>query len=450
MGINKDGISSVEFRASILKKISSNPRSAIATTAIVAIVVVIIVVAAVGAYAASVSGKTSTVTSVVTSGTTATVSTTAVSSVTNTVTSVATSSITNTVTSVSTASSTVSISLTSTLPSETVLETGSSLLYPLFNLWAPAFNAQYPSVKITPASSGSGTGQSSAETGTVQIGGSDPFLTNTIQESYPYILDIPVAVSAQQVDYNIPQIPAGTHLNFTGQVLAAIYNGTITTWNNAAIKALQSPSVAAELPSTTIVPVVRSDSSGDTSLFTYFLSATNPGWSATIGYGNTVNWPKVNGEETGNGNGGMVTTCEQYTGCIAYIGVSYLVSATTGTPALGYAYLANKAGNFVNISKTNIQSAVNEVAPSTPADERISLEYAAGANSYPIVNFEYALVSRNQNVSGMALTLRTFLQWAIDPQYGNSPTYLNQVNFVQLPTSVVQLDLAQINEITGP
>jgi phosphate transport system substrate-binding protein len=439
-----------------LKKISSNPRSAVSTIAVVAIVVVIIVVAAVGAYAAVGMNKTSTVTSVVTSGTTATVSTTAVSSVTNTVTSSVTSSVTNTVTSsitntvTSTASSTVSISLTSTLPSETILETGSSLLYPLFNLWAPAFNAQYSTVKITPASSGSGTGQSSAETGTVQIGGSDPYLTNAIQLTYPYILNIPVAVSAQQVDYNVPGLAASIHLNFTGQVLAAIYNGSITTWNNAQIKALQSASVAASLPSTTIIPVVRSDSSGDTSLFTYFLSQTNPGWSATIGYGNTVNWPKVNGEQSGTGNGGMVTTCEQYSGCISYIGVSYLVSATTGTPALGYAYLANKAGNFVNISKVNIQSAVNAVAPSTPADERISLEYAAGATSYPIVNFEYAMVSRNQNVTGMALTLRTLLEWAISPQYGNSATYLNQVNFVPLPASVVQLDLAQINEITGP
>ena len=291
-------------------------------------------------------------------------------------------------------------------------------------------------MKITPASSGSGTGQSSAETGTVQIGGSDPYLTNAIQLTYPYILNIPVAVSAQQVDYNVPGLAASIHLNFTGQVLSCDIQRFNHNWNNAQIKALQSASVAASLPSTTIIPVVRSDSSGDTSLFTYFLSQTNPGWSATIGYGNTVNWPKVNGEQSGTGNGGMVTTCEQYSGCIAYIGVSLLVSATTGTPALGYAYLANKAGNFVNISKVNIQSAVNAVAPSTPADERISLEYAAGATSYPIVNFEYAMVSRNQNVTGMALTLRTLLEWAISSAYGNSATYLNQVNFVPLPASV--------------
>ncbi|MHB2037209.1 MAG: phosphate ABC transporter substrate-binding protein PstS [Nitrososphaerales archaeon] len=426
-----------------MKRVSSNPRSAVSTAIVVAIVVVIIVVAAVGAYAAIGIGK-QTVTSTVTSGTVSTVPTT----VTSISTSISTS--TSVSTSVSTASSSISISLTSTLPSETVLETGSSLLYPLFNIWAPALKTAYPSVQFTPASTGSGTGQSSAEKGTVQIGASDAYLTNTQAAQYPYILNIPLAISAQQINYNLPMIPANDHLNFSGPVLAGIYNGSITTWNNPAITALQSPSVAALLPSNTIIPIHRSDGSGDTFIFTSYLSFSTPSWASGPGYGTTVNWPSVPSATAANGNGGMVTASEGAEYSIAYIGVSFLHSALTQPTPLGYAYLKNEAGNYVNISQTNILSAAGALAPQTPANERISLVFAPGANSYPIINYEYAMVNTTQSVPGMALTLRTFLDWMVAPQYGNSPSFLNQVNFIPLPTNALQLSLAQINEITGP
>ncbi len=438
-----------------MKRISSNPRSAIATTAVIGIVVVIAIVAIVGAYVAAGSktvttgGTTVTVPTTVTSVSTGSGSLTTITTVSGGSTLTQTQTISSTVTSSITSS--VTFSLTSSLEKETMTETGSSLLYPLFELWAPAFTAMYPTIQFTPVSSGSGTGQADAENGAVTIGASDPFLSNAVAAAYPYILNIPLAVSAQQIDYNIPNIPATDHLNFTGNVLAAIYNGTITNWDSPLITGLQSPSVAALLTNLPIVPIVRSDSSGDTNLFTTFLADTNPSWPSTA-VGNAPTWPKVAGEQSADLNSGMVTACQQYTGCVAYIGISYLEEAThpsSGT-ALGYAYLGNKAGNFVNISSTDIQAAVSAQAPNTPASERISLEYTSPANAYPIVNFEYALVSENQNVTGMATALKTFLEWAIDPQYGNSPTYLNQVEFIPLPQNVLALDLAQINEITGP
>jgi len=143
-----------------------------------------------------------------------------------------------------------------------------------------------------------------------------------------------------------------------------------------------------------------------------------------------------------------VTAAEATKYSIAYIGVSYLKEAINGS--LGYGYLENAAGNFVNISETNIQAAANQLLSKTPTDERISLINAPGANSYPIINYEYSMVLRDQNATGMAESLRTLLSWAISPQYGNSPYYLNQVNFVPLPPSIEQLSQAQINEITGP
>lgn len=144
----------------------------------------------------------------------------------------------------------------------------------------------------------------------------------------------------------------------------------------------------------------------------------------------------------------MLSTCSTTKYCIAYIGVSYLGDVINDS--LGYAYLENQAGNFVNVSQSDIQSSVNSLASKTPANEIISLINPPGANSYPIVNFEYALVSKNQNTTGMALALRTLLSWAISPTGGNSPYFMDKVNFVALPSSVAALSQAQINEITGP
>jgi phosphate transport system substrate-binding protein len=338
------------------------------------------------------------------------------------------------------------------LPSLTLSETGSSLLYPLFNLWvnssnSNSFTGMYSSVKINTASTGSGTGQADSEQGTVQIGASDAYLSNTTAAQFPMILNIPLAISAQQINYNLPMIPATMHLNFTGTILTDIYNGTITKWNDPAIVAV-NPGAASLLPDSTIIPVHRADGSGDTFIFTTYLSDTDPWWATNVGFATTVSWPAVQSGQSATGNGGMVTFAEQNEYSIAYIGISYLNSAISGK--LGYGYLQNQAGNFVNITAANIEAAANALSPCTPANERISLVDAPGANSYPIINYEYAMVSNDQNTTGMAQTLRTLLTWAVDPNHGSSPTFLDQVNFVPLPSATALLSLAQINTISGP
>lgn len=439
-----------------------NQRSAIATAAVVGIVVVIIAIIGVGAYVAlSQGGKTSTTTtssssSITTTTSSVTTSTTSQGTV-STSTSTGSTSTVSTSTSLSisvTGSQSVSFDIPTSLPSVTISETGSSLLYPLFNLWVSNFTSKYSNVKLTPASTGSGTGQSSVEKGIVQIGSSDAYLTNAQASANPNILNIPLAISAQQINYNVPGIASNIHLNFSGPVLAGIYNGSITYWDDASIKAMQSASVASMLPHHTIIPIHRSDGSGDTFIFTQYLSFSSPSWNSSKGgpgFGTAITWPNVPGEQSANGNGGMVTLCNSTQYSIAYIGISYLdeASVTNHTP-LGYAYLKNHDGNFVNISTTNIQAAANQLVSTTPADERISLVFASGANSYPIINYEYAMVSKVQNTTGMATALKGFYNWALDPQYGSSMYFLGQVSFVPLPTSVIVLSLAQVNQITGP
>ncbi len=317
-------------------------------------------------------------------------------------------------------------------------------MYPLFNYWIPNFTAANPSIIVNPGSTGSGTGQSQAEHGLVQIGASDPYLNAAQSTQYPWILNIPLAISAQQVNYNVPGIPATMHLNFSGTLLSEIYNGTITYWDNQAIKAA-NPAATCLLPHLLIKPTYRTDSSGDTSIFTQYLSASDVWWNRTVGFGTTVHWPSNPADTTGTGNSGMLTTCQNTPGCVAYIGISYLTKANNA--GLGYGYLKNQAGNYVDISATNIQSAVNSV-PSVPTNEKISLIYTPGMDSYPIVNFEYAMVAVNQTSSSVVTALHTFLSWAISPTEGNSAYFLNKVNFVPLPSSVMTLSQNQINMIS--
>src|SRR5665213_1666840 len=259
-------------------------------------------------------------------------------------------------------------------------ETGSSLLFPLFNLWVQQIAKDWPSVTVQTASTGSGAGVTAAETGTANIGASDAYLAPAAVQQYPDLENIPLAISAQQVSYNIPGLSAINHLKLSGKVLAGIYQGTITNWDNAKITAL-NPGV--KIPSLTIVPIHRVESSGDTFLFTSFLSASDPsGW--TIAPDTTVTWPNVPGALTAMGNGGMVTTCQNTPGCVAYIGISYLKQATTA--GLGYAALQNKAGHFEAPSPASITAEADSFTASTPLGGPSSMICGSQSDGYPIVN----------------------------------------------------------------
>ena len=140
------------------------------------------------------------------------------------------------------------------------------------------------------------------------------------------------------------------HLKLSGKVLSEIYQGKITNWNNSAIT---SPNPGVTLPSLPIVTLHRSDSSGDTFLFTQFLSKADPaGWGTKIGYNTTVPWPNVPGALGENGNSGMVTGCKATRGCIAYVGISYQTQALQA--GLGYAQLQNAKGHYVLPTPTAI------------------------------------------------------------------------------------------------
>jgi phosphate transport system substrate-binding protein len=327
----------------------------------------------------------------------------------------------------------------------TIQETGSSLLYPLFNgQWVSAYKSVDPNVNIIAASTGSGAGISQAIAGQVQIGASDAYMADAQMAGNPSMVNIPLAISAQQVMYNVPGIPASEHLKLSGDVLAQIYMGKITKWNDAQIKAL-NPGVT--LPSNPIVVVRRSDGSGDTFLFTQFLTDTSSAWKNGPAFGTSVSWPTVSGEIGAKGNEGVVQTMTANKYSIGYVGISWLDKASS--QGLGYAALQNQAKKFVLPTNQTIQAAANASISKIPDDERVSLIYASGDNSYPIVNFEYAIVNTKQPSADMANNLKKFLNFAVDPAKGNSSQYLKPVHFLPLPSSIEPKSVAQINKISG-
>jgi phosphate transport system substrate-binding protein len=327
-----------------------------------------------------------------------------------------------------------------------ITEEGSTLLLPLFELWSDSYHQQYSNISVTPGGGGSGKGVSDAANGVINIGASDAYLSSSQVTEYPGLKNIALAISAQMINYNIPFLkPAGAHLVLSGQLLSEIYQGKITEWNDPAITAL-NPNVV--IPSLPIVTLHRSDSSGDTFIFSSFLSAADPnGWGNNIGYGTSISFPAIPNALGENGNGGMVSGCQATAGCIAYIGISYLQK--TQAADLGEAELVNASGNAELPTAATITAESQELASSTPANESLSMIYDKASSGYPIVNYEYGIIPPKQPDANTAAAVRAFLYWAIDPAKGSSPTFLNQVNFQPLPSGVAALSDKQIASITN-
>jgi len=325
-----------------------------------------------------------------------------------------------------------------------IFETGSTLLYPLFQLWSSAYHKQYPNIKVEPSGTGSGTGISDAADGIVDIGASDAYLSGTQVSEHPGLKNIALAISAQQVNYNVPGLNRD-HLKLSGQVLSEIYQGKITEWNDPAIAKL-NPSV--NLPADKIIALHRSDSSGDTFLFSSHLSAADPkGWGDSIGYGTSIGFPSISNALGETGNGGMVTGCQATPGCIAYIGISYL--GKTQADGLGEAMLENASGKFLLPTPDTMVAEAKQLEAKTPANETLSMIYDTAADGYPIVNYEYAIIPPKELNGKVAQAVRAFLAWAVDPKNGSAGSFLNQVDFQPLTPAVAALSDAQIAQISG-
>ena len=322
----------------------------------------------------------------------------------------------------------------------TLAETGSTLIYPVFRVWAADYPKTHPGVTVTAAATDSGAGVEQAISGAAQIGVSDAYMSDTQVRDNPLVINVPMAISAQTVNYNIPDLNS-QNLKLDGPTLAGIYAGKIQSWDDPAIAAI-NPNV--KLPHNAIVPIRRSDVSGDTFIFTQYLTFTTPSWEYSPGYGTTIAWPAAPNGLTADGNAGMIAKIHDTPYSIGYVGIS--LHEDVAKAGIGTAALKSYDGEFLLPTPQAIEAAAAALWPRTPQDERLTLVNAPGANAYPLINYEYAVVTKKQPSPETAAALRSFLLWAIAPDETNAK-YLANANFIPLPAHVWVLSHDQIEEI---
>src|SRR6266567_4352766 len=251
---------------------------------------------------------------------------------------------------------------------------GSTFDNPLFSqMFAPA---NYPMTKcgvnVNYQSVGSGAGISQLLAHTVDFGATDTPLTDA-QEALStsgLVIHVPVTLGAVAMSYNLAGISG--HLNLTSAIIAGIYLGTITSWDDAAIKAA-NPGVT--LPHETITSVHRSDGSGTTGIFTHYLSAVSSDWSSKVGAATTVNWPTGVG---GKGNAGVAAAVKSTAGAIGYAELAYVLANN-----ISYASIQNANGKFVDPSLDGAKADAEGVT-TIPEDLRFYIVNAPGDAAYPI------------------------------------------------------------------
>jgi phosphate transport system substrate-binding protein len=278
---------------------------------------------------------------------------------------------------------------------------GATFPYPLYSKWFSEYVKVDPSVKFNYQSIGSGGGIKQITAQTVDFGASDKFLTDEQLKSAPgRILHIPTVMGAVVVTYNIPGISKG--LKLTPDVLADIYLGKITRWNDSRIVAVNR---GQKLPSESIIVVHRSDGSGTSAIFTDYLSCISSEWKSKVGMGASVNWPVGLG---GKGNEGVAGQVKNTKYTIGYVELAYAYENK-----LPYAFLKNAAGSFVEPTIKTTSAAAAGAAKNMPADFRVSLVNQPGKDAYPIVGFTWLLVYEQQKDTEKGKKLVEFLNWEL-------------------------------------
>jgi phosphate ABC transporter phosphate-binding protein len=294
-------------------------------------------------------------------------------------------------------------------------------------------------VQIDYPGGGSGAGISALTAKTVDFAGSDAPLTASQRAAAPNALHIPETIGAITVAYNLPGVTTG--LKLTGPIIADIYLGTLTKWNDPAIQDLNS---GVTLPDQNIVTVHRSDSSGTTNWFTKYLTAVSSTWSSQVGSGTSVQWPSGTGA---SGNSGVAATVQSTPNAAGYIELAYALQNS-----ITVATIQNPAGNWIAPSLASTTSAAEALTNLPTGDQdwgSVSLLNTAGAQAYPIVTPTYLLVYKELNVvPGMdqnkATQLVQFLWYIVH----DGQSLASNLEYATLPSNVVQVDEASINSIT--
>jgi phosphate transport system substrate-binding protein len=315
----------------------------------------------------------------------------------------------------------------SSASAQTLTGAGATFPYPLYAKWFDAYK-KATGVSINYQAIGSGGGIKQLKAGTVDFGASDAPVSNAeLKEFRGRVIHIPTTAGAVCLAYNLPGVGKGLRLD--GNVIAGIYLGQITRWNDARITKLNS---GKRLPNLPIVTAHRSDSSGTSNIFTSYLSAVNSTWRTRVGTGKSVNWPVGLG---GKGNAGVAGVIRQTPGAIGYVELAYVMQNH-----LSYAALKNRSGKFIMPSIAATTAAGKGFLGAMKKDIRTSTVNAPGATSYPIAAYTYILVYADKMNTPTGKQINRFLRWAMTTGQQYAPGLL----YAPLPKEVVQLNLTHL------
>ena len=316
----------------------------------------------------------------------------------------------------------------------TLTGAGSTYVAPFFALAFARYHQLHPAVTVNYSPVGSSAGIAAISARQVNFGASDvPMNASELAAAKGGpITQVPDALGAEGIAYNL-DLPAGARLHLTGPVLAAIFLGQITNWNDPAITAL-NPGIT--LPAAPIAVVHRSDGSGTTYIFSNYLSRADPTWAAKVGTGKTLNWPAGEGAE---GNGSVTSTVFRTPFSIGYVEQAYSQGLV-----LPFAAIRNQAGNYVLPTTQTIAAAAAQKPHITPTD--FSIVNQPGASTYPISGYSWALIYTHQQNQATGQALVTMLNWLTH----NGQAYAAANLYVPLPTQVQQLAHTMLSQVTGP
>ena len=311
---------------------------------------------------------------------------------------------------------------------------GATFPNPIYSKWFSEYHKVHSDVQINYQPIGSGGGIRQVTEATVEFGASDmPMTDDQLKEAQTKlktkVLNIPTVLGAVVPVYNIPGVSG--EVKFTPNVLADIFLGKITNWNDKAISAV-NPDM--KFPNQDIIIVHRSDGSGTTFIWTDYLSKVSPDWKSQVGSGTSVKWPKGLG---GKGNEGVAGSVRQLAGSIGYVELIYAVQNK-----IPYGSVKNSSGAFLKASLEGVTAAAAS-APKMPADFRVSITNAPGKDAYPISSFTWLLIPSQSKDPAKGKILADFLNWMVT----EGQTMTNALAYAPLPESVAAKVKEEIKQV---
>ena len=308
---------------------------------------------------------------------------------------------------------------------------GATFPNPIYSKWFSEYNKLHPNVQINYQPIGSGGGIRQLSAGTVFFGATDgPMTPDQIAAAGFRITHLPTVLGGVVPIYNVEGVSG--EIRFPGAVLADIFLGKITRWNDPAIRNV-NPGI--NFPNAEITVVHRSDGSGTSYIFCDYLAKVSPDWKKTVGVATSVNWPAGVG---GKGNEGVAGLVKQTPNAIGYVELIYALQNK-----IAYGSVQNMAGEYVRASTQTVSNAAAVAATQMPKDFRVSITNAPGKDVYPNSSFTWLLIQDSPRDRQMGKALADFIRWALT----DGQKYAPELGYAPLPKSVVYLELQRLAQL---